>query len=45
MTVAELIEKLKEMPQDAEVWCENDDVSFKPEDVFVDEFKDVTLKY
>ena len=43
MTVAELIEKLKELPQDAEVWCENYDISFKPNEAYVDIFKTVVI--
>lgn len=34
MTVAELIEKLKEMPQDKEVWSFVDDESAKINDVY-----------
>lgn len=44
MTVTELIDKLKDMPQDVEVWCENDDVSFLPDEVCFDEFKTVVIR-
>lgn len=39
MTVKELIEKLKEQKQDAEVWCNVDDISLnKIESVIADTF-------